>query len=164
MNPQDLPLEPLIAPTAVSWWPLAPIWWIALTIIILIAVIVFAYIKSKKTPKAKPMAQQMSATRRSAALAELALLSKPYNQPAGPWLQQLNTLLKRICYKQYPTIDTHTLLGTAWLAFLNDHCPEAKLDQYPMLVDGLYQDDYYLENNTIDTLNTAIETWINQHV
>ena len=63
---------------------------------------------------------------RLAALAELGQLAKPYGgAPAGPWLQQLNGLLKRLCRQHYPQSHSHTLSSRGWLAFLDSRCPAA---------------------------------------
>lgn len=165
MNPEDLPLEPLIAPPPVGWWPLAPIWWILIAITILIFIIVTIY-RFRKYLKHKKPAQPIIEfdVRRKAALNELAHLTKPYGQDAGEWLQQLNILLKRLCAIRYPNQNTHVLLGQEWLDFLDQHCPDAHIAQFPMLVDGLYRNNYQLDDQTIDALYSSIKYWITYHV
>lgn len=165
MDPQQLPLEPLIAPPAVSWWPLAPIWWLGLGLLILliIAVVIYRYTK-KLTPKQPSLPTIDFDLRRQAALNELSNLTKPYQQKAGVWLQQLNDLLKRIAIIRYPTENPQALIGQAWLTFLNSKCPSAQIKLFPMLVEGEYHPNYYMDNKTIDELYLSVEQWITDHV
>ncbi len=62
-------------------------------------------------PRKRPVvrAEQPLDPVRLAALAELAMMPKPYDgAPAGAWLQQLNGLLKRLCRNHYPYSQSHT--------------------------------------------------------
>lgn len=166
MNPQDLPLEPLIPPTPISWWPLAPIWWVLIAFFIIVFIIkLISYLK-KKLSKNKPVIYPIISTdiQREAALNELKIFDKPYNKSAGPWLQEVNGLLKRVCNISYPNDKSKTLLGNAWLQYLNEKCPEAHLKQFPALIDGEYKANYMMDNKAIDDLHLAIENWINHHV
>lgn len=164
MDPQKLPLEPLIAPPPVSWWPLAPIWWIGIAIL-LILVLLLAYLFCRK-----PIRQQQKRpvididVRRQAALKELESFEKPYQKPTGEWLQHINALLKRLCITHYPNENTKVLTGQPWLNFLDSKCPQAHVKQFPMLVNNAYQANYCMDNQTIDNLYSSIETWITHHV
>ncbi len=55
-------------------------------------------------PAARPAAGRPACEpQRQAALEELRGLPRPYDgAPAGPWLQALNALLKRLCRARYP--------------------------------------------------------------
>ena len=102
---------------------------------------------------------------RQAALAELAQLRKPYDgAPAGPWLQQLNALLKRLCRERYPESASHTLSSRAWLAFLDNRCPAAGLTRWMVLVEGAYKPQCHLDDKAIEGLNGAVAIWIRKHV
>ncbi len=84
---------------------------------------------------------------RIAALAELALMPKPYDgAPAGAWLQQLNGLLKRLCRNDYPYSQSHTLNGRKWLAFPDNRCPAAGLTRWMVLVEGAYKPECKLDD------------------
>lgn len=165
MDPQQLPLEPLIAPPDVSWWPLAPIWWILIAVILLITLTIIVYIIHKKN-KHKPIIvdKQIIDPFRQEALKELNSFERPYQQPVGPWLQKINILLKRICITRYPTENTKLMIGKDWLIFLSSKCPEANIQAYSVLVDKEYHPDYILDNTTIDHLYSSIEKWINHYV
>ena len=92
-------------------------------------------------------------------------MRKPYDgAPAGPWLQQLNALLKRLCRERYPDSASHTLSSRAWLAFLDNRCPAAGLTRWMILVDGSYKPQCTLSDKAIAELDQAIAIWIRKHV
>lgn len=164
MNPLDQ-LEPLIAPPAISWWPPAPGWWLLL-LLVLAAVVWAIRAYKRRVPKVKKTGTDASLDpARAAALAELAHLQKPYyGVPAGPWLQQLNALLKRLCRHRYPDSNSHVLSGREWLAFLDNRCPAAGLTRWMILVEGNYKPNCLLDDKAIEGLSNAVEIWIRKHV
>ena len=165
MNPLDQ-LQPTIAPPPVSWWPLAPGWW-ALLVLLPLLLWGLWYLR-RYLPQRRQAVQtqeQPLDPLRQAALAELARLVRPYDgQHAGPWLQQLNALLKRLCRERYPESASHTLSSRAWLAFLDNRCPAAGLTRWMVLVEGAYKPECKLDDKAIAGLNQAVETWIRKHV
>lgn len=154
-------LQPIIMPAAISWWPLAIGWWL-LIVAVIISVVTWRYLIRLR---AQQITQPSSDPLRDSALVELHVLVKPYGgEQAGPWLQQLNQLLKRICATRYPTYASHTLSGREWLAFLDSRCPAAGLTRWMVLVQGAYQPDCRLDDKSISQLQQAIDTWIRKHV
>ena len=90
-------LQPLISPPPVEFWPPAPGWWLLLLLVPLIGLGLWKL--RHFIPRKRPVvrAEQPLDPVRLAALAELAMMPKPYDgAPAGAWLQQLNGLLKRL--------------------------------------------------------------------
>ncbi|MFC0710328.1 DUF4381 domain-containing protein [Azorhizophilus paspali] len=166
MNPLDQLLPP-IPPPAIPWWPPAPGWWL-LALVALASLAVFCWLQWRRPrlPGVEPVAaaQKILDPLRIAALEELAQLSKPYGMPAGPWLQQLNALLKRLCRAHYPDNHSHTLSGRAWLAYLDSRCPAAGLTRWMILVEGSYRAECRLDDKAIDGLYQAVEIWIRRHV
>ncbi|WP_347506179.1 DUF4381 domain-containing protein [Pseudomonas anguilliseptica] len=164
MNPLDQ-LEPLIAPAPISWWPPAPGWWL---LALLLPVLLWAAFKLLKHLPRKAAGQSTEAPLdplRQAALSELELLSKPYDSvDAGPWLQQLNAILKRLCRERYPQSNSHILSSHAWLAFLDSRCPAAGLTRWMILVEGAYRPRCSLDDKAIAGLNQAVSIWIRKHV
>ena len=158
-------LQPLISPPPISLWPPAPGWWLLLLALALIA---FGLWKARSLLPNKRLivrAEQPLDPVRLAALAELALLPKPYDgAPAGAWLQQLNGLLKRMCRNHYPYSQSHTLNGRKWLAFLDNRCPAAGLTRWMVLVEGAYKPECKLDDKAIAGLTQAVDTWIRKHV
>ena len=164
MNPLD-ELQPTIAPLPVSWWPLAPGWWLVL---ILVPLLIWGlwYLRRYLPRKQRTQqAEQPLDPLRQAALDELAALPRPYDgQPAGPWLQQLNALLKRLARAHYPQDNSHILSGRTWLAFLDSRCPAAGLTRWMILVEGGYRAGCTLDDKAIEGLQQAVATWIRKHV
>lgn len=154
-------LQPIIMPAAISWWPLAIGWWL-LIVAVIISVVTWRYLIRLR---AQQITRPSSDPLRDSALVQLHVLVKPYGgEQAGPWLQQLNQLLKRICATRYPTYASHTLSGREWLAFLDSRCPAAGLTRWMVLVQGAYQPDCRLDDKSISQLQQAIDTWIRKHV
>ena len=163
MNPLDR-LEPLIAPAPIGWWPPAPGWWL-LALLLPLLLWGLVLLLRRLTKQTETPASERLDPARQAALAELERLAKPYyGVEAGPWLQQLNTLLKRLCRQRYPDSHSHTLSSRAWLAFLDNRCPAAGLTRWMILVEGAYRPQCRLDDKAIDGLNQAVATWIRKHV
>jgi len=165
MNPLDQ-LEPLISPAPVAWWPPAPGWWVVAALIPL-ALWLLWLTRRHWQPRRKPkeVAEAPLDPLRQAALEELARLPRPYDRaPAGPWLQALNGLLKRVSRARWPDSDSHTLSGRAWLAFLDNRCPAAGLTRWMILVEGGYRSECQLDDKAINGLASAVETWVRKHV
>lgn len=154
-------LQPLILPSSISWWPPAIGWWLlAVLLIVLLSAGLYLSRRRKATEQIVS-----SDPLRDSALQQLHVLTKPYDGvQAGPWLQQINQLLKRICATRYPDSASHTLSGREWLAFLDSRCPAAGLSRWMILVQGAYQPDCRLDDKSIAQLQQAIETWIRKHV
>ncbi len=154
-------LQPIILPEPISGWPPALGWWLLILLFIVVLVTGYTVIRYRK-PKQPPLS---SDPLRESALEQLYALAKPYSgEQAGPWLQQLNQLLKRICTIRYPEHTSHTLSGREWLAFLDSRCPAAGLTRWMILVQGTYQPDCRLDDKSITQLQLAIDTWIRKHV
>lgn len=164
MNNPLAQLEPLMAPPAPSWWPPAPGWWLLSVLLLAIALGAWRwYHRPSHTPFSAESATANQA--RTAALQELALLPEvPAAQAAGPWLSQLNSLLKRLCLVLYPQERPQRLFGQPWLAFLDRHCPAAGLGRWPQLAEGGYQRDCQLSADSAQQLHQAVRLWIDQHV
>ncbi|WP_122448932.1 DUF4381 domain-containing protein [Pseudomonas viridiflava] len=164
MNPLDQ-LQPLIAPDAVGFWPLAPGWWVLLLLIPAAGWGLWLLRRLLPVKAGKVRSEQPLDPVRVAALAELASLPKPYDgAPAGAWLQQINGLLKRLCRNHYPHSQSHTLNGRKWLAFLDNRCPAAGLTRWMILVEGAYKPECKLDDKAITGLTQAVDTWIRKHV
>lgn len=164
MNPLEQ-LEPLIAPAPISWWPPAPGWWLLAVLLPLLLWAGFKLLKRLPRKAARQSAEATLDPLRQAALNELERLRKPYDGvDAGPWLQQLNAILKRLCRERYPQSHSHTLSSRAWLAFLDSRCPAAGLTRWMILVEGAYRPHCSLDDKAIAGLNQAVSIWIRKHV
>jgi hypothetical protein len=163
MNPLDQ-LEPLIAPAPVGWWPPAPGWWLLTLLVPLLLWGLMRLLRRLRQRQQAATAEPLDPLRQ-AALAELERLARPYyGAEAGPWLQQLNALLKRLCRQRYPQSHSHTMTSRAWLAYLDNRCPAAGLTRWMILVEGAYRPHCRLDDKAIDGLNQAVAIWIRKHV
>ena len=165
MNPLDA-LKPNLLPEAIAWWPPAPGWWLlAVFALALPWLAVWAWRKRPQKQKTqKPKVGQALDPLQLAALRELQQLPLPDEQDsAGPWLQALNQLLKRLCLVRYPDAHCQTLSGRAWLLFLDGRCTAAGLSRFMVLVEGQYKADIRLPLATSNRLRQAVDTWIRQH-
>ena len=109
-NTQDIPIRDIHLPEPISWWPLAPGWWILLALIIgLIAL--FWFIKTRK--------KQQKDTLFSIHQQVMEELQK-INQIEDNRLftQKLSELLKRVAITKYGK-KVAGLTGKAWLEFLD---------------------------------------------
>lgn len=164
MNPLDQ-LQPTIAPPPVAWWPPAPGWWLLAVLLPLLCWALWYLRRYLPRRRQRQLAEQPLDPLRQAALDELSGLAKPYDgAPAGPWLQQLNALLKRLARAHYPQDHSHTLSGRAWLAFLDSRCPAAGLTRWMILVEGGYRANCSLDDKAIEGLQQAVAIWIRKHV
>jgi len=167
MNPLDQLAPPLLPPPP-SIWPPAPGWWLLAAL--LLGTLAALWLLRDRLPawwqRRAPVVEPAPGLepQRQAALDELNRLPRPYQgAPAGPWLQALNGLLKRLCRARYPDSHSHTMSGRAWLAFLDNRCPAAGLTRWMILVEGTYRADCRLDDKAIDGLQQAVETWIRKH-
>ena len=146
MNPEMmlLQLAPLREPVAISWWPLAPGWWILLALSVALLAGVFLWLRERR---------RKTAYRRIA----LAALEELRSREAGK--NELNWLLKAAALKAYPREQIAGLHGTAWQQFLASSCPKVASDAFTEL-DTLYQRE---PSPVSSDLLDAAEHWIRQH-
>ena len=146
MNPEMMlsQLAPLREPMAISWWPLAPGWWILLALSVALLAGVFLWLRERR---------RKTAYRRIA----LAALEELRSREAGK--NELNWLLKAAALKAYPREQIAGLHGTAWQQFLASSCPKVASDAFTEL-DTLYQRE---PSPVSSDLLDAAEHWIRQH-
>ena len=115
MDPDQLPLRDLHLPEPISWWPLAPGWWLV------IALVLFAlgWLLLRAWRK-----YQFHAPRRYA-IRELATLESEYLEHRNPVTlgQQLSELLRRAMIAYAPRHEVAGLTGEAWLEWLDKDLP-----------------------------------------
>lgn len=112
MDPTQLPLRDLHLPEPVSWWPLAPGWWILLAVAIIL-VAWQAHVAYRRW--------RFNAPRRFA-LRKLEQLEADYLEHRNPvrLAKGVSSLLRRTMLAYRPRHEVASLTGSAWLASLDD--------------------------------------------
>jgi hypothetical protein len=162
MNPASLEdLKPLHLPDAVSIWPLAPGWWILISLPFVIAAIVMLIAWYKKRPKTLAYNALKS-------LAEkLSELSKD-DPPSDTYLillQELNQLLKSISLLLNPKGDTAKLSGQAWANHLGESEGIFTPEQLSLLSSGIYAptEKIEIDKNILTNLLSSSQKWIRKY-
>lgn len=167
MSPALESMHPLLYPEAPSSWYKAMLLsygWL-LPVIVLLCLLLLILLKHKHRSTAARAAAGEPASQLAEALQQLEQLPRPHqDEQAGPWLQQLNLLLKRFCAVRYPDVASHRLSGREWLAFLDSRCPAAGLTHWMILVQGSYLPDCQLSQAQVEGLHAAVSRWMSAHV
>ncbi len=111
MSPAELPLRDLHLPDPVSWWPLAPGWWLLLALaIVAVAMLIRAWFR----------AWSRNAARRQALRAlEARVADYGRHRNAVRLGSELSELLRRTMLAYAPRADVAGLTGEAWLHWLD---------------------------------------------
>ena len=152
------PLEQLAdihLPSSVSWWPLAPGWWILLALILAAAIGFWLWRRHKARNFYRTIAQH-----------QLAGIYADFQQTqnAAAYLQALSLLLRRTALTAYPQSFNASIKGDDWLQWLDKACPDlstpfsGELGQ--LLLRSAYEKNPQIDVSKIHQL--SIE-WINSH-
>lgn len=164
-NASPSPLDQLAdihLPNGVSWWPLAPGWWILLGIAILVIIGLLVWRKRKARNAYRLVARH-----------ELTTIYAAYEQSkdAATYLQALSVLLRRTALTAYPTQFNASIKGKEWLQWLDSVYPQptkknpGELRNFsgpigqPLLV-GIYQKNPHVD---AAALHSLCEEWIKHH-
>jgi Domain of unknown function (DUF4381) len=139
----------------ISWWPLAPGWWIIITLFLLttLALTIFFYRRRLRKPPTDW---------RPAALAEWQTL-QPGPLPNRQQVEQLGILIKRIAIQRYGRSHCAGLTGKHWLEWLTQHDPHGfdwtkkgrLLTELPYL-----PPEAKMEVDQVHTLYQVVRGWI----
>lgn len=146
MNPELMlsQLAPLREPMAISWWPLAPGWWVLLAVCAATLAGLFIWLRKRRLK---------TAYRRMALLALSELRARQGRQ------DELNWLLKAAALRAYPQQQVASLHGEQWQQFLESTCRGVASKAFAEL-DGLYQrESRPVSSHLFDTA----EHWIRRH-
>lgn len=154
MNPQDplANLNPLRQPELISWWPLAPGWWLLLAIVLLgLSALVYFLVRRHRD----------NAYRRRA-LQQLQRLQQEYlvERNTSAYLAKTNALLKSVALLAYPRREVAASSGEEWLSFLNNPLSDAEQFQ-PEFVTGAYQ--RVCPQIDMEQIHRSATKWIKRH-
>jgi Domain of unknown function (DUF4381) len=157
LNPQNLDLRDIHLPDPVSWWPIAPGWWIVLASLILFITIIFV---ARKFYISRQLRRDIKA--------ELERIKKQYQQTQNKTqlAKALSILLRRASISYYPKADIAGLIGKDWLAYLDSThtCSSANKNFQSDIGQVLLTAPYIPEENNIDFDAQALiqlsESWL----
>jgi len=156
-DPTTIPLRDLHMPDPISWWPIAPGWWIIVGLVTLVILLFYGlrYLIRKGQLKKQ-------------ALRELARLEQGYHsgdRNSQQLVQALSILLRRLVMSLYPRQETASLTGESWLAQLDaeliNTSQAAAFTQGVgrALIEAPYNPNYSTE---VPALIELVQFWISQ--
>ncbi len=142
-------------PTGVSWWPLAPGWWVLLALLIIAAIGAYLWRRRAAQNSYRIVAQH-----------QLVGIYADYQQTqnAAAYLQALSLLLRRTALTAYPHSFNASIKGNEWLTWLDSVCP-ALNEKFSSDIGQLLLSSAYQKNPQIDVsrLQELSSQWINLH-
>ena len=158
MNPQDplANLQPLRPADALSWWPLAPGWWLLLILLLAVAGLTGTLLWRRHRRNRY----------RRVALQQLAEISHDFtggHQSEARLLGEVNSLLKAVVLRSYPTGEMASVTGERWLQFLNAGLEEGgSALRFPAAIgQAAYTATPSIDN--VDEMVQAARAWLRLH-
>ncbi len=110
LNEQTLELRDIHLPEPISWWPIAPGWWMIAASVILLVIVFFI---SRKIYLSRRLRREISA--------ELVNIKQQFQttQDKSQLAKSLSVLLRRACITYYPAEHIAGLTGNDWLLYLD---------------------------------------------
>ena len=110
LPPQTLDLRDIHLPEPISWWPIAPGWWMLIASALLIIAVIFIL---RKAYLARQLKRDIAA--------ELDIIKQQFQktQNKSQLAKSLSILLRRASISYYPKTDIAGLTGEHWLAYLD---------------------------------------------
>ncbi|MCW8929381.1 MAG: DUF4381 domain-containing protein [Gammaproteobacteria bacterium] len=146
-------LADIYLPEAITFWPIAPGWWLLLGLIVIFLLLIIYLIKRKpRIPE--PTSKEL----KSQALTELQAIKKKYNESSVPQeiahetIKELSVLLRRYALSLYHRDDVASLTDQQWLQLLDKLI--AKKSSQSTHSDNLIADEAGPFSNQFSTLLT----------
>ena len=141
-------------PEAVSWWPLAPGWWLLLALLLLLALALAWWLLRLRRCRAaaRQAADELRALR-------VALSEQP---DSAAFIRGLSRLLRRYAITAFPGEAAAALTGEDWLAFLDAHGGDGRFRDGPgrQLVEAPYRP---AADVAADELADLVRDWIRRN-
>lgn len=148
----NLPLRDIHLPDSISWWPLAPAWWITFGVVLLLICIALIFIKRCLRPSLKRQA-----------IKTLDIIEKAFQETenGAQCLSELSVFLRRVVISQNPLQNCAGLTGNAWLQFLDQPLGKPEFSQGigQILLNGPYQ--FQVEREDAFQLIQLCRKWVN---
>lgn len=148
---EELPLRDIHLPNPISWWPLAPGWWLVIGIILLC--IIFAVIILKYFMR--PTLYKEAAT-------ALARIESEFQQheDATYSIKEISALLRRVILSQNGSDKKGGITGHAWLEILDKNMNGEEFREGPgkLLLSGPYQEN--VDKRDVPELIELCRKWI----
>ncbi len=145
-----LKLKDIHQPAAISWWPLAPGWYVVLGLVLgMIGYLIFLiYRRQQRHQVAKLALQRLHQLRQAAA-----------TTPNHTIVIELSILLRRVALIQHARQTVAGLQGDAWLAFLDNTANTTNFSEGAgrVLASAPYQKTAQVD---YDALFALVEKWI----
>ena len=155
MDPEQIPLRDLHLPETISWWPLAPGWWIVLGL----ALIAVGFSLQRY------LARRARGAARRSALRQLDELLTEYEaqRNAVSFAAEVSALLRRAMLAYAPRQNVAGLTGEEWLAWLDRDLAHPQFVAGPgrALIELPYRNP---ASDTIDADVYALVTAVRQRV
>ncbi len=153
MEQQSLPLKDIHLPSTISWWPLAPGWWIVFGFIVLIALL-WRFRRQIRAIFAPSL--------RSIALKQLDVIATDSRLTTRDKVQRISQLLRQSAISSSPREQVAGLAGEQWLQFLDNNNPQKPFSSGVgrSLMDAPYRQDAELD---IDAIVELTRGWLKQN-
>ncbi len=157
MNEPTLNLRDIHLPDPISWWSLAPGWWLLIITVFMITAIFFL---SRKIYRSRQLKRDIHA--------ELDVIKQQFQKTENrsQLAKSLSILLRRASISFYPAKDIAGLTGESWLAYLDNTNANPIKDKKFQSETGqaLLTAPYLPENATLDFDTQALinlcESWL----
>jgi hypothetical protein len=157
MNPTDplAQLRDIHLPDPVTGWPPALAWWLLLCLCIVVITLLLRHLLRRHRCRAY----------RRAARTELRQIHEAWQQEQddSSYLQQLNSVLKRVALRSFPAADVAPLNGDNWCGFLDRQWQRPPPTQFTDTGLALAVYSPAQTHCDIDTIHGLAISWLNQH-
>lgn len=130
MDASSLPLRDIHLPEPVSWWPLAPGWWLVLGLVVILGLVLLWVRHLRRYQSIAKLARR-----------QLQLLRSDSALSKSDKIRALSILMRRISISAFPRMESASLTGAEWLRFLDSRLTEKAFSEGPgrTLLDGPYK-------------------------
>lgn len=157
IDPQTLNLRDIHLPEAISWWPLAPGWWLLAAALLLTLVFIFI---ARKIYLSRQLRRDITA--------ELEAIKQQYQQTQNKsqLAKSLSILIRRASITFYPSKNIAGLTGENWLLLLDQTNANSaagisfESDTGRILLTAPYQPEDSLADFDAQDLIRLCESWL----